>query len=196
MLWNFSLKHPILIPQWSFTAFTCVKHKHKVSVVGHYECTLIGLRNIWILKTLTEVLAQVTWPDSYLTIRQCCLWGCCGMHMTDASQRWIAVVQLSVIKFHVSCRMLFACVCACMLHACFPSGTVGLTRRELTESAPRGCSWDLASSHPKVRRCWVFVISAKHAGTGFPGCTAVSLLYRWSLLCHHPNKASYWPSWE
>lgn len=84
-------------------------------MVGHYECTLIGLRNIWILKTLTEVLAQVTWPDSYLTIRQCCLWGCCGMHMTDASQRWIAVVQLSVIKFHVSCRMLFACVCACML---------------------------------------------------------------------------------
>lgn len=40
----------------------------------------------------------------------------------------------------------------------------------------------------------VFVLSAKRARTGLPGCTAVSLLYRWSSLCHHPNKVSYWLS--
>lgn len=43
------------------------------------------------------------------------------MHLINASQRWIFLVQLSVSKFHVSCRMqmpesvqlLLVCVKAC-----------------------------------------------------------------------------------
>lgn len=75
---------------------------------------LICLWNAGILRTLTD--------SGYLIIRllntrQCCSWRCFDMHMMDAAQRWIVLVQLSVSNFHESCRMqVFACVSEC-LHA-------------------------------------------------------------------------------
>lgn len=123
-------------------------------------------------------------------IRQCCLWGCSDMHMEDASQRLIVLVSVS---------RMYAAEWKCLLvrlSVRINSGwdSLGLTGRGLTESVPCGCISDLASSHPEVRRCRVLVVAAVHAGTGLPTVTAVSLLHRWSLPSHHPNKASYWLS--
>lgn len=72
-----------------------------------------GFGSSYLIRLLLNTL--LVWHSCAPVIRQCCLSGCSDMHMRDASQRWIVLVQLSVSKFHVSCRMqVFACVSECV----------------------------------------------------------------------------------
>lgn len=93
------------IPQCSFAAFTCVKHK--MSALGHLERSLC-LRNLWLRKALTEVL-KTNSPTQ----------GTIVYGAVVALVWWM--FQLSVSEMHVDCRMqVFACVSK-YVHACMHS---------------------------------------------------------------------------